>query len=250
MKRRTSSKNRTGAAIDPNVAAADPEDRKKLARIEARMKRLLREGEAKAWLVGKLLNEIAAGQLHHADKFTSLQAYADARFAQGWVTLHRYRRVASAFTQATTKKHGVTKLYLGLLYIEATPEHERPAELPRLLVRVPDKKEQVTEVPFVRCTTRDLERAIALANARPGERDDVASAGAKRARARVQEAVAAPKGVHLHAPYVRAHPHPEHHGHVRFDIVGIDDDDLERVAKALLGFARAQKATSGKRRAA
>ena len=74
--------------------------------------------------------------------------------------------------------------------------------------------------------------------AKPDAYDDAATAHAKRARLAAQAAVASPKGQHLHAPSVRAHPHPEHPKKVRYDIVGIDEDDLARVAKALLALTR------------
>jgi hypothetical protein len=104
-------------------------------------------------------------------------------------------------------------------------------------------------IPFAKCHTRQLEKAIEAALGKPDAYDDDATANAKRRRMEVQAVVAAPKGTHQHAPLVRAHPHPEHPKEVRYDVVGIDEDDLERVAKALLAFAR-KRATRGKRSAA
>ena len=248
--KRTHEKRARGAtAPDARVTSADPKDKHDLARVEARMHALLARGEATAWDVGKLIDEVAARGLHHAEKFTTLEQWADARFPQGWGTLKRYRRVAQAFTRATTKKHGTWKLALGLQYIEATPEHEKPGEIPRLLVRVPAKSGKAMElIPFVECKTKDLERAIEAALSKPDAYDDKAEANAKRARMEAQAAVAAPKGVHLHAPLVRAHPHPEHPELVRYDVVGIDESDLARVARALLAIAKKRShGTKGRR---
>ena len=223
---------------DARVTSADPKDRVELVRVETRMRALLARGEATAWDVGRLIDEVATRGLHHAEKFTTLEEWADARFLQGWATLKRYRRVAKAFTRATTKKHGTWKLALGLQYIEATPEHEKPGEIPRLVVRVPTKSGKAMDpIPFAACKPKDLERAIEAALAKPDAYDGVAEANAKRARTEAQAAVASPRDQHLHAPLVRAHPHPEHPELVRYDVVGIDEQDLGRVARALVAIA-------------
>ena len=223
---------------DARTGTATASERADLARLEARLRVLLARGEGSAWEVGRVFDDVASRGLHHAAGFATLAAYADARFAQGYTTLKRNRRVAMAFTKRTTVRHGVTKLHLGLLYIDATPEHERPAEIPRLEVRVPGRGGQVVAKPFADCSTHELERAIEAALAKPRETDDPATAKAKRVQADLQAAVAAPKGTHQHAPSVRAYPHPDHHGELQFDLRAVDLRDAPRVAKALLTAAK------------
>ena len=92
-------------------------------------------------------------------------------------------------------------------------------------------------------------RAIEHAKARPTPHDDVTQARLKRARAALQARSAAPTGHARHAPLVRTHLTDVHQP--RYDLVGIDADDLERVGQALIEAARVLRpATRGARAAA
>jgi hypothetical protein len=119
--------------------------------------------------------------------------------------------------------------------IGLTPEHERPAEIPRLGIRVPYGSE-FSIVPFEKATTTDLERAIALASGKPTAHDDVHQKSAKKLSSVLQAIVAAPKGTRRHAPVVRVHVTDDKH--LRIDVIGIDQDDLARVARALGAHAK------------
>ncbi len=222
---------------DPRVlSSATAAERKALARIEARIKVLLGKKESMAWKIGRLLDEIVKKGLHHAAGARTLEEYCDEHFEQGYSTLQTYRSVATKFTQATVKKHGVTKLNLGVTYIGLTPEHEQPSDLPRMSIRVPTGRgNEIVEVPFAKVTASQLEAAIEHLRKKPSPKDDVLTAWAKRVGPVLQSALAAPKGTYRHAPRVRAYPHPNGQHAVRVDLLGVDLDDLPRIAKALRG---------------
>lgn len=215
-----------------------PAERKKLDALEKRIHAMLDRGESLAWDVGKAFDEIARGGMHLDAGYPTLEAYADDRFEEGYRTLKRDRRVALAFAKRTVVKYGTTKLDLALTYMSATPEHERAAEVDRLEVAVPVGT-KLASVPFGKASVSQLEKAIKHATALPTAHDDAKQARAKRRAHALQRAVAAPKGTHSHAPLVRAHVAED--GQLRFDVVGIDEADLARVARALLAQARSKK---------
>src|SRR5262245_236639 len=112
-------------ARDPRILPSTAADRRALHRIEKFLDEHLGRGEELAWTIGRRFDEIARRGLHHAAGFATLEEYGERRFPQGYRTLKRYRRVAIAFTRATVRKHGVSKLELALTYIALTPEDER-----------------------------------------------------------------------------------------------------------------------------
>ena len=132
------------------------------------------------------------------------------------------------------KKFGTTKLHLGLVYIGLTPEHETAQDIPSLSVRVPLGPKKVVEIPFAKVTTKQLELAIDILRRKPTPHDDELTSYAKSVHSVLQAEVAAPKGSHRHAPGVRAYPHPDGQRAVRFDLLGVDLDDIVRGARALV----------------
>jgi hypothetical protein len=218
----------------------EAEARAVLARTEKTMRALLRQGERTAWTIGRIFDELARARLHRSAGFDSLARYADTRFVEGFRTLKRYRRVATAFAEATVERHGVTKLDLGLTYANVTGRHGGPADVLGLVIHVPAKgTEEARKVPFVRVTAGELARAVLHAKKIPEHADGFAGLCAKRRRVELQALVAAPPGSHVPAPTVRSRT--THLGLVRFDLVGIDMDDLERVGRALIAMARKQR---------
>src|SRR5262245_33176231 len=113
---------------DPRTQPISPDEHRTLSKMEEDLTALLAKGEKLAWETGRAFDERARSKLYQ-HKYASLVDYADARFAQGYTTLWRYRRVATRFEKDTVVKHGVSKLLLGLEYMEWTPEDERTDDL-------------------------------------------------------------------------------------------------------------------------
>lgn len=130
---------------------------RRLSALEKRIRKRLRDGDANAWEIGKDFDRIAKRRLHRVTPERTLAAWADARYPNhGYRTLSRYRRIAKSFAKSTARRHGTTKLDLGLTYLDLTPANERPAELIRLEIEVPGKG----FIPFTEITVADLDRAV------------------------------------------------------------------------------------------
>ena len=151
---------------------------------------------------------------------------ATARFA-------RTGRVALAFDEQSVKRHGVSKLDVGLSYLDAVGQTKDPRSLLTLMIRVPTDRNREDLVPFARTTLTNLQRAVAAARARPEKEDGATLKAAKRMQSLLQLAVAAPTGTHRHAPTVRVKPNPNGKGDLRIDVLSIDGDDLGRIGEAL-----------------
>jgi hypothetical protein len=210
-----------------------PSTRKELRISEERLRKLLAANESNAYKIGHLFDQIARSGLYLEIGFASLDSYANARFTQGYRTLRRYRRVALAFAEATVIKHGITKLDLGLTYLGAVGKRAKPAALLGLDIRVPDDNQGTRNVPFSSITYDDLVRAVSAVSLLPHHDDPRLDKLAASWQATFQAAVAAPKGQFRHAPLVRVRPHAKRPGVVRVDVLGIDLDDVARVARAL-----------------
>ncbi|MEI8257330.1 MAG: hypothetical protein WCJ30_16775 [Deltaproteobacteria bacterium] len=222
----------------PQIAVSLADPARRLATLEKQVERSLVRGESAAWDAGHHFDVIAKEMLYSkAPLNLTLEQYAEKRFPQGYSTLKRYRRIATAFTRATTRKHGVTKLYAGLLYMDLLPDHHRPLELLRLVIPVVRAgSHRPVMVPFVQATSTEIDASAQQARTRPSAHDDVREARLKRARNALQASVAAPKGTMQHAPGVRAHESDA--GKLRFDVIAIDLEDLERVGLALVEYGR------------
>ncbi len=210
-----------------------PSTREELRASEERLKKLLAANEANAYAIGQIFDRIARSGLYRELGFASLDSYANDRFAQGYRTLRRYRRVALAFPEATVMKHGTTKLDLGLTYLGAVGKRAKPASLLSLDIVVPEDNQRTRKVPFASITYDELVRAVSAVTLLPHHDDPRLDKLAAHWQVTFQTAVAAPKGDYRHAPSVRVRPHPKQPGVVRVDVLGIDLDDVARVAKAL-----------------
>ncbi len=204
-----------------------------LAKIEDSITTMLHRAEALAWKIGGQVDRIATEGLHLAKGYASLDTYLDARFPQGKTQLRVYRRVAIAFEEANVKKHGVSKLDVGLRYLEAIGKSAEPRHLLTLNIKVPTDGKRFESIPFPRATYTELQRAVSAARLRPEPEDAATAKAAKRVEALLQLAVAAPTGTYRHAPRVRVRPNPNGKGGLRIDVLGIDGDDMKRIGDAL-----------------
>jgi hypothetical protein len=227
---------RKGVETGPGIRPISRDEKRTLARMEGKLRGELAKGEALAHRIGSTFDAIARSQLYrHA--FPTLRAYAEATFAQGYTTLWRYRRVAVRFSAREVKLHGTNKLSLGLDYIALTPEQERPRELFSLGIRVPAGK-GVRVVAFRDAQVQEIKAAIdRLENPRAAEKTDDARAVKKRAA--LQSLLDPPKGSKRHAPKARAYETDD--DTIRYDVVGVDEDDLDRVGRALIALGRTRK---------
>lgn len=147
------------------------------------LKDLLVRGDTCAWRAGRLFEDLVKTKVWQDAGAPSLDAWASEQFGVDEVTLRRYRRVASEFTERQVKMLTASKLDLGLTLLTilqpgATPR--APAVL-RMTVPLPDGR----EVPFRTATVLQLEEALESlrVSGTAGETDDLLpeSGGALRA---------------------------------------------------------------------
>ena len=75
-------------------------------------------------------------------------------------SLTLYGAVAESFTEAVSRRFGVTCLYLLLTYQEAADIPVNPEEPGDTLIEVPDDKGNVSTLPFKACTVEQMRKAL------------------------------------------------------------------------------------------
>lgn len=85
-------------------------------------------------------------------------------------TGYKLMRIARQFDAEIAERYGVEKLELGLGYLEATPERERPHALVMTDLRVRDANGRFRSVSFHEATPSQIKEAILLASASSSSR--------------------------------------------------------------------------------
>lgn len=113
-----------------------------LDRATALIKRLRKDTDRNAWLIGRHLRQVAELELHTARGYASLQAYAGDALALSPYTAFQCMRIAAAFTQEVAAMFGSEKLDRALSYIAATPENEQDGQVYLLIdsMQVPRRR--------------------------------------------------------------------------------------------------------------
>jgi hypothetical protein len=112
-----------------------------------------------AWQIGRRLMQVSTLDLHRAAGYASVEEFAATACAISKTTAFMYMRVAGSFSQEIATSFGMDKLDRGLAYIASTPEDEKPGDLPKLKIRVPDESGHVQEKAFEHATVRELKLA-------------------------------------------------------------------------------------------
>ena len=144
-----------------------------LDRATQDIKKLQKGSSKNAWAIGRRLVQVAELELHKARGFARIDDYAEKQLKISADTAFLYMRVAEAFSETMTVTFGTEKLDRALRYIAATPEEEKPSDIPKLKFRVPseDGKGSVNK-SFEQVTIADLRRAVVQerAGAKKGEK--------------------------------------------------------------------------------
>ncbi|MBI5515388.1 MAG: hypothetical protein HY909_16535 [Deltaproteobacteria bacterium] len=153
--KKTTKARRTPGALPRAVA------RLALDRATRTLRTLCRAHAANVWKIGRELAEVGRLELHRARGFPRIEDYAAAALGLSRDTTFQYMRVAEAFSEAVVEAFGPERLDRGLRYLAATPEDDRPAELPASKVRVRDGDGAVREKDFAETTLAELRAATA-----------------------------------------------------------------------------------------
>lgn len=142
-----------------------------LDRATTAIRKLQRDVARNFWAIGRRLLQIAELKLHRARGYTSLEQYAAEQLNLSRAQVFQYMRVASAFSARIAETFGPEKLDRALQYIAATPENEKPEDIPTLSIQVPSEDGRgVIAKPFAEVTVEELRRAAqAMRQARDGK---------------------------------------------------------------------------------
>jgi len=113
--------------------------------------------------VGVRLGRIANERLWASRGYTSFEHYLEEGVSFSRSTGYKLIRIARQFDAEVAERYGVEKLELGLRYLEATPEHERPSNLVHTDLRVRDPNGRFRSVSFHEATPSQIREAIQLA---------------------------------------------------------------------------------------
>lgn len=139
----------------PAVAA-----RAALDRATQDIKKLQKSASRNSWAIGRRLAQVAELELHKSRGHSSIEAYAEKVLKLTRDTAFLYMRVAQAFSETMAATYGTEKLDRALRYIAATPENEKPADIPKLKFPIPSEDgKTVQNRSFEQVTIPDLRRA-------------------------------------------------------------------------------------------
>jgi hypothetical protein len=131
-----------------------------LDRATKDIKKLQKSASRNSWAIGRRLAQVAELELHKSRGHSSIDAYAEKELKLTRDTAFLYMRVAQAFSETLAATYGTEKLDRALRYIAATPEDEKPADIPKLKFPIPSEDgKTVQNKSFEQVTISDLRRA-------------------------------------------------------------------------------------------
>jgi hypothetical protein len=159
---------KTAAANQPKKTAKKPHPaalpaaaaRAALDRATKDIKKLQKSAATNAWAIGRRLAQVAELGLHKSRGYPSIEAYAEKALRLTRDTAFLYMRVAQAFSETMAGTYGTEKLDRALRYIAATPEDEKPSDIPKMKFPIPSEDgKTVQNKSFEHVTIPDLRRA-------------------------------------------------------------------------------------------
>lgn len=162
-------KSKSKQAALPHAAAKEA-----LNQATTAITRMQKDASRNVWAIGRRLSQVAELKLYQAGGFDTLEAYVEAKLKITRQTAYQYVRVAEAFSEEVAATFGPEKLDRALRYIAATPEDEKPSDIPELRIPVPaDDGATAHTKAFADVTVSELRRATQAA---------AETKGAKKAR--------------------------------------------------------------------
>ncbi len=132
--------------------------------------RLQKDTVRNAWQIGKRLAQVVELELFKAGGFATVEDYAEKTLRLARSTAFQYMRIAQSFSEEVAATFGIEKLDRGLAYIAKTKEDEKPKDIPKLKIRVPNGSGKVHAKTFETVTLRELRLAVRREAERSGTR--------------------------------------------------------------------------------
>lgn len=140
--------------------------------------------------LGRVLARVRDERLYEAGGHATFEDYLDQAVEISRATAYKFIRVATVFSERFAVEWGADKLVAALRYIDATPEDEKPSDIPKLSIPVVSEDGKVTKKPIAKASVREIERASQSVSRKQhdrGERRAPASAEADRFVSRAKE---------------------------------------------------------------
>jgi hypothetical protein len=132
-----------------------------LEQVRTAMLELMKEESVNHHRMGQLYNYVVDGKLAENAKYKDARAYFGKHLADlSWASLTTYGAVARNFSEAISRRYGVTCLYLLLIYKEAADMQVNHAEPGGTVIEVPGENGAVTSKPFGECSVAEMRLAI------------------------------------------------------------------------------------------
>lgn len=146
--------------------------------------------------VGVRLGRIVDERLWLSRGYTSFEHYLEEGVSFSRSTGYKLIRIARQFDAEFAERYGVEKLELGLRYLEATPERDRPSNLVATDLRFRDSSGRFRSVSFHEATPSQIREAIQLVSEGKLSRQRVPEGWERLTEELSLELPPAPPGVH------------------------------------------------------
>lgn len=204
--------------------------KRRLAVIEAQLKRLDAATARNAVLYGAFFLEVRNEELWRASGYEGFYAWALGKMGYKRETTRKMMRVAENFTAEIAQRYGPDKLYAALRYLEATAREEEPGDLLAVRFRIPGPTGRFESVPFDEATVTQIEDAtrLVLSSQDRGEDDEELSGRAERLEAELPDK---PPGTGRRGSRVKLETGTD--GRVAISISAIPLDELDAAVEAI-----------------
>jgi hypothetical protein len=223
---------RKSKPVDPKLSRAVA--REALDDATRAIGRLQKDAGRNSWAIGRRLMQVSELRLYQAGGHPTMEAYVEEKLKITRQTSYQYMRVAEAFSEEVVAAFGIEKLDRALRYVAATPDDEKPSDIPELRIAVPGEDGAPAKTkPFAELTVSELRRATqaVAAGEKKGARLPEGLAGTLSKANRALDKTVGTKAAR--AAEIRARPTE---GGVLLDVRGLP---LERAAAALRALAAA-----------
>jgi len=146
--------------------------------------------------VGVRLARIVDERLWASRGYQSFEHYLEEGVSFSRSTGYKLIRIARQFDAEFAERYGVEKLELGLRYLEATPERDRPSNLVATDLRFRDSSGRFRSVSFHEATPSQIREAIQLVSEGKLSRQRVPEGWERLTEELSLELPPAPPGVH------------------------------------------------------
>ena len=210
----------------PATSSGVPTSLMTLDQVEERILQLVKKGHADSYQIGLLYNHVVDKNLALLGGFKDAPDFFKQRIkVLGQSTLSTYGAVAAKFSEASSLKYGMDKLYMLLTYARRASvqvDGEEPGSTP---IDVPQEDGTVAQRPFSECSREDLRLAAKHQRSPMASMTELDVARVKRYQDSLDRHLPAKHGIRVAAR--------REEGGLRLTLRNVPDDWMERLVAVL-----------------